>query len=343
MQKNKQKPNSKIKERIIVSLVFFAMIFILVVSLFTVLFFYDFGKGKDFVLGVNFSRSYADYLGVDPRETLFDILNELKVKHVRLSVPWNEVEKENGVYDFSDLDWQIEFAEQFGAKVILTVGRRTPHWPECHDPEWLKNSDSDLIREKQLAMIKAVVENYKNREIIEMWQVENEPMLDYFGECPPANYDLLREEISLVKTLDIRPILITDSGELSSWLPASKAGDSFGTTMYRVVQNDFLGYIYYHLPPIFYNWKARILGLNLNDVLVAELQAEPWAPNGILNSALSEQFKSMDAKRLKSHVVYARKTGFRGAYLWGAEWWYYLAKIKGNNSLWETAKTFWEK
>jgi len=333
---------NKIREKVIIWFFVLTTIFVLLVSLITVLFFFDFGKGKSFDLGVNFSRSYADYLGLDPRETLYDIFADIKVQKVRLAAPWNEIEKEKGVYDFSELDWQIDFAEQFDAEVVLTVGRRTPHWPECHDPEWLSNYNESTIKEKQLAFVKAVVEKYKEKEVIKIWQVENEPMLDYFGQCPPADYDLLRQEIALVKTLDNRPVLITDSGEMSSWLPAAKVGDLFGTTMYRVVQNNWLGYIYYHLPPLFYYWKARLTGRNLNEVFVAELQAEPWTPNGLLKADLAEQKKSMDAKRLKSHVEFARKTGFRGAYLWGAEWWYFLAKFKDDSSVLEMAKSFWQ-
>ena len=53
-----------------------------------------------------------------------------------------------------------------------------------------------------------------------------------------------------------REIMITDSGELSIWLPAVKRADVFGTTMYRIVWSEkiskYFGYIKYPLPPRFF-------------------------------------------------------------------------------------------
>jgi hypothetical protein len=112
--------------------------------------------------------------------------------------------------------------------------------------------------------------------------------------------------------------------------------------MYRVTYNSLVGYLYYHLPPIFYTSRAWLVGKPLDKVIVSELQAEPWAPKGLLNSSLEEQFKSMDANRLRIHVDYAKRTGFSGAYLWGAEWWYWLKEKQNDASLWNTAKTIFK-
>ncbi len=331
------------KEKALMFFVLLSATFVFVVGVFVVLFFYDFGKNKNFFTGVDFSRHYAESLGLNPRSVLYDIFHDLKVDKVRLSAPWNQIEKVEGEYDFSELDWQIDFAKEFEVEVLLSVGRRTPRWPECHDPEWLVYLSDEKIVEKQLLFVQEVINRYKKEEIITMWQVENEPMLNYFGKCPPADFDLLRKEVALVKTLDDRPILLTDSGELGHWLPVARLGDFFGTTIYRVVQNRWLGYFYYHLPPIFYNFKARVVGLTPDKVIVSELQAEPWVPNGILESSLKEQRKSMDANRLERHWEFARKTGFAGAYLWGAEYWYYLKEVLGDDSLWLTAGSLWQK
>ena len=45
----------------------------------------------------------------------------------------------------------------------------------------------------------------------------------------------------------------------------------------------------------------------------------------------------MDGKRLVGHVNYAKRTGFAGAYLWGAEWWYWLKQEQGVDELWDEA------
>ncbi len=334
-----QKENSN---KFAIKVVWTLVLICVIVGLGVGLFFASFEK-EDFQLGVHFSPEYAQYLGLNWQEAYIAILDDLHVKNIRLAVPWDNVEPEKDFYTFGPVDWQIEEAQKRGVNVILTIGRRTPRWPECHDPLWIKNATDQFVQEQQFEMLKTVVDRYKVYDNIVMWQVENEPMLNAFGDCPPADLNLLQQEISFVKTLDVRPILITDSGELGFWLVAANVGDYFGTTMYRVTHNRWLGYSFYYLPPIFYNLKARLVGQNPNQVYVSELQAEPWVPQGILETSIADQKISMDAERLQNHVQFARQTGFAGAYLWGAEWWYWLRMVKGDNSLWDEARKIFNK
>jgi len=44
--------------------------------------------------------------------------------------------------------------------------------------------------------------SFKNYPNIKKWQIDNEPFLNAFGECPPSNINLLAREIHLIKTLD---------------------------------------------------------------------------------------------------------------------------------------------
>ena len=98
-----------------------------------------------------------------------------------------------------------------------------------------------------------VVERYKDSKAIAYWQVENEPLFK-FGLCPSWYYqndDFLKKEVALVKSLDpSRKIIISDSGEQSTWFSAAKVGDIVGITMYRDVWahvTDTFGFnIYYH-------------------------------------------------------------------------------------------------
>lgn len=323
-------------------LLLLAALAIFIVGACVALFFADFSR-PDFELGVNFSKSYAEYLGLDWRKTYLAILDDLKVKNIRLSAPWNEIEPQRSAFDFKNFDWQIEEAEKRGVNVVLVVGRRTPHWPECHDPEWIKNLPQEFVETRQMKMMTTVVERYLTSKSVKIWQVENEPLLDVFGNCPRSDLNLLRREIAMVKTMDSRPILVTDSGELSLWLMAANVGDLFGTTLYRVTYNPSIGYFYYYLPASFYRIKAWLVGQPPDKIYVAELQAEPWAPAGVLNSSLAEQKKSMDAARLLNHVSFAEKTGFRGAFLWGVEWWYWLKEKNNDDSLWQAGKIMFKE
>jgi hypothetical protein len=222
-------------------------------------------------------------------------------------------------------------AEKNNARIVLTVGQKTPRWPECHNPAWATALSEEQYRTALLTFMQTVVERYKNHSALEIWQVENEPFLK-FGVCRPFSEKMLHEELDLVKKLDTKhPTLVTDSGELSLWTKTARAGDLFGTTMYRVVWNRFLGYTKYDwVPASYYSLRLKLNKKDPQGAYVMELQAEPWIPNSsVMNTDLAEQYKSMNIERLKQHVNFAATTGMPRAYLWGAEWWYWLKEKKG--------------
>ncbi len=296
---------------------------------------------EDVHLGMTFSSRYATDLGLDWRETYLAHLHELGVKKLRLPVYWDLVERERGMHEYADLDWQIAEAEKAGAEVILSIGQRVPRWPECHIPSWAKEqSDAD----RQAALRKFMIETvnrYKDRKAVTTWQVENEPFLVFFGECPPLDVAFLEEEVAIVKSLNPgRPVLLTDSGELSIWTRAAKRGDIFGTTMYRTIYKGNIGYFTYPIGPNFFRAKELLVRLvtKQENFMVIELQAEPWASGWVGDVSLEEQFISMNENLLEEHVTYARRVGFQDIYLWGGEWWYWLKTKKDHPAVWEKGK-----
>ncbi len=284
-------------------------------------------QNKGMVYGASFNTEYASYLGLDPRAAFVKILDDWQFKYVRLSAQWNLVEKEKGKYDFKDLDWMMNEAAKRKVKVILAVGNKTPRWPECHPPAWVDSSSFATRKEPLFNFITATVNRYKNHPALEVWQVENEPFLS-FGSCAPISKQDLKEESDSVKVLDkTHPIIVTDSGELSTWRRSAQAADLFGTTMYRVVWSKWLGYWSYDwlMPPLAYTAKLWLNGRDVHASYITELQAEPWIPDkALMDTPLAEQFRSMSLARLKSNVNFAARTGMPRAYLWGAEWWVWL-------------------
>jgi len=293
--------------------------------------------------GVTFSKLYAEDLGLDWKETYIAILDDLDVERIRISAYWSEVEPEEGVYDFEDMDFQVYEANRRDIEIILAMGRKLPRWPECHIPEWAldRPDQGDLL----LAYEAEVIKQYKKVPYITHWQIENEPFLPGFGICPKRDDVLLDQEISLARTLDDRPILITDSGELGDWVRARSRGDAFGTTMYRYIWNDRIGQFKYPLPPTWFKFKdyvSRIFTGELKDpkdVFVIEMQAEAWGEHPIPFLTLDEQFSYMDFEMFKDNIVYARRAGFPDIYLWGVEWWYYLKTTQDHPEFWTHAKT----
>jgi hypothetical protein len=195
-----------------------------------------------------------------------------------------------------------------------------------------------------LTFIGAVVNRYKGNSAVEIWQVENEPFLEFFGECPKITREQLQKEIDLVRSLDNRLIMITGSGELSTWYPESKMGDIFGHTLYRRVWNKYLGYWnYFFVTPSFYRVKAWLVRSVPDRTYVAELQAEPWFPHDPLTTPLEEHYKGMDAEQLRANFEFANETNAYRTYAWGVEWWYRMKTVHGDEGFWNIAREYFSK
>lgn len=306
---------------------------------------------NDAKVGVTFSLRYAEDIGLDWREAYLAMLDDLKIKHVRLPVYWDLVEKSDGNYDFANIDWQLAEAQKRNVKIILTIGQKVPRWPECFIPNWV-GDDATVKKEKLLRFEEVVVNRYKNNHPeIANWQIENEPFLD-FGICPTIDATLLDAELAKVRSLDSsRPIVVTDSGELSLWIKAASRADIFGTTMYREVYSarQFfghpLGHWRYPIGPNFF--KAKLLLIKLfahqNNAIVIELQGEPWVEGWTVHAPVETQLASMNADILKDNVEFAKKTGMQEIYVWGVEWWYWMKVNQNNSTVWDAAKTFIQK
>lgn len=304
-------------------------------------------KNNDAKIGVTFSQIYAEQIGLDWREVYLAMLDDLEIKYVRLPVYWDRVEKSEGQYDFSDLDWQLEQARLRNVEIILVIGQKVPRWPECYVPKWVGedpgNLDQIRLREKLLTFDEVVISRYKsNHPEITRWQVENEPFLN-FGICSKVNPDLLDAEIAKVKSLDpTRPIVVTDSGELSLWVNAAKRADIFGTTMYREVYSKEIGHWRYPIGPNFFKIKQWIIRTfaNQENAIVIELQGEPWVAGWTIDAPVETQLESMNADILTDNIEFAKKTGMKEIYVWGVEWWYYMKVKQDNSTVWDAAKIF---
>jgi len=298
-------------------------------------------RAKEIKWGVTFSQKHATELGLDWKAVYLAILDDLKVKNLRLIAYWDLIEQKEGNYNFEDLDWQIKEAENRGAKATLVMGMRVPRWPECHIPDWAKNRGKPQQQERILALLEKIVLRYKDSPAILYWQVENEPFFP-FGTCPWSDIKFLKKEIEYVRSLDPqkRKIVETESGEWSPWVLAGKYGDIVGTTMYKkVFFHQLKTYLTYPLPPIFYWRKAQIVKkLFGKEVICIELQAEPWGPKLLYDLPLEEQKKTMNLEQFRYNIEFAQKTGLKEFSLWGVEWWFWLKEVKNDPSIWQEAE-----
>lgn len=302
---------------------------------------------KPYKQGVSFIAPYASSLGVEPKETL-DALINLDIKHFRLVSYWNAMEPEPRKYDFSELDWQFQKIEEAGGKVTLTVGLRQPRWPECHMPTWASAQPPEQWKPQLENFVTAVVNRYKVSPALDSYQIENEYFLKGFGNCEtiPGAMDRSRlvSEYNLVKQLDPEhKAIINRSNNALGWPVGEPTPDEFGISIYRRVWDAQITkrYLQYPFPAWFYayvaGWQKIMTG---RDMIIHEFQAEAWAPNNksLTEISLEEQNKSFNAERFDGRFDYAKQTGMREVYFWGAEYWYYRKAVLGDNTVWQVAE-----
>jgi len=301
-------------------------------------------QSKPLTLGVSFIPSYAESLGLDPKVTMDALIKTIGVRHFRLVSYWDELEPQEGHYDFSSLDWQFQKAEAAHAKIVLSIGLRQPRWPECHMPDWAADEPKSQWQPQLETFMTQVITRYKGSAALDTYQLENEFFLPNFGTCTDYSSSRLIEEFNLVKKLDPHhPIMLSRSDNSPDWLLGAPKADIVGMSVYRKVwAPNIHHYFTYPLPPWYYAFLAGTQKLLTGqNSMIHELQMEPWPPDRklITNSSLAEQNQTFDAQAFRQHVQFGEATGIRQLYMWGAEYWYYRLTREGDSSLWNAAKT----
>ena len=284
-------------------------------------------------LGIVYSTKQAESLGLDPIEAYENILNDLNPERLRLIVYWDRIEKQPGVYDFSEIDFLMNKAQEKNIKTTLIIGKKVPRWPECHIPQWLIKSNSQNLDKELDNYLTQVVSRYQNYSNLEFWQIENEPFYN-FGNCSNndnlLNTKELQNEIKLVKSFDPNhPVIVTSSGEMETWLRSFIYGDKVGVSLYRrfyLSTPIFKTSLAYPLTPYFYQNKAKFFEKIFNkEVMLTEVQLEPWFDKPLKDVSIDEQFREFNFERFKGNILFAEKTNTSKIYFWGAEWWYWLS------------------
>lgn len=325
---------------------FFAFLILFVSSMYGIAQWYIHdNSSKPLVMGATFVPGYAQYFGLDPKQTFYAITQDLGIKQVRLVSYWDTIEQNPGSYNFDELDWQFKMAEEAGVKVSLAIGLRQPRWPECHEPVWATSMPGYSWYQPLYNYMTAVVNRYKDNPALDSYQLENEFFLKAFGMCNNFDRNRLVHEYDLVKALDPKHTLVVSMSNNAIGTPiGNPTPDEWSISVYKRVWDKTITrrYFEYPIPAWYYAFRAGFTKITRgHDSFIHELQAEPWTPDsfdGILNTPLAEQDKSMNAEILKNRIEYGRATGMKTIYLWGVEWWYWRMTEKNDPSLWNTAK-----
>ena len=318
-------------------------------------------------LGTTFSDRQCRYLRVNPKKTFKEIV-KTPFDLIRLAAYWDELEPQEGVYDFSSLDWQVAEAASKQIPIVLSVGMKAPRWPEYFIPSWaLKRlrlrmgadvSGHAYLRERTLQFIDAVVRRYRDERMIRYWQVENEP-LDRVGAgywwIGPA---FVKQEVELVRRLDEqdRPIILTTVTYPNPLLRRFMAlfmrhdtikeslalGDILGVNVYPVVGHRwFFKTSYYWTTP---EERATYLSAILKraerakkPVWVTEMQAEPWEPGSLAYTGRAQP-PTGDPALLQQSAQEFRALGIDTVLLWGAEYWQFRQARYHDSRWWDTVR-----
>lgn len=287
--------------------------------------------------GFSFSPSYAEDLGLDPRKAYLEILNSFNFKSVRVPVYWNRVYRD-GVYDFSEVDFLVGEAKRRGLEVVLSFGYRNFRWPECYAPAKVLVEDDSAFEEELFTFNQAVLGHFAPTDLIDVWQVENEPLLHF--RCGRTGFENPLKAIEQIRYSDVfeRPIMLTFGGLELTILPF---------TWELIESADIIGVSFYprRLDPLFHRYYMETYSFGLlsprkiwrerefvegkgRRFWVVESQVEPWGDDP----------RTMSPEILKSNLELL--FSFGGAeriYLWGVEWWL-KEKAEGRPEVFEAAK-----
>jgi hypothetical protein len=179
-------------------------------------------------LGTTFSSFHSDQKKLPLHDAVRELL-QFGFTMIRIGSYWSDYEKIQNQYDYSVLEYIVDQCQKHNQKIILTVGAKSPRWPEFHIPEWAMNkmnSRSHIgalfrspitdISDDIVKSVEHTVRHFKKYDCIYAWQVENEP-LDPSGphkwEIP---HPLLIREIETVKSIDTRPVIVNVWGNTLS-------------------------------------------------------------------------------------------------------------------------------
>lgn len=286
--------------------------------------------------GVSFSLKQCDSFGVNPHDCLNWLIDTGKFRRFRLMSYWNLHEPEPGRHNFAELDWQIDRITKAGGTVTLCLGARQPRWPENHWPDWAWQLSHAERSTALLHYVETVVKRYKDREVIVSYQLENEALLQEFGERAEVDRARLRAEYRLVKHLDhTRPVIMTTS---TSWgIPIRQPiPDAVGFSYYQVHFNPTkLRYTTSFHTPLLHRMRAlSIKILHRKSSFIHELQLEPWGPKNIWEMTDKEQDISMSPTQIQRNISLAKATKLQPIDLWGGEWWYWRSVVKNDPTIW---------
>jgi hypothetical protein len=305
--------------------------------------------------GASFSHRQLNYLDLDSKNALKEF-KKLNLSWMRMSCYWDEIEKDEGKFNFESIEPFIKFCEKNRINVVLSVGMKAQRYPEYYLPSWLEGKiktdftkkitlkNNDQLLTHTLRFIEETIRRLKKYKCIKIWQVENEPLDPSGPNWLRIDAGFLEKEVNLVREIDPkRKILINLWGnELSIrgvYKQAIKLADIVGFDIYLRHPLSFWKFFTKYIGPLDSQDKIKEIGKQIKaagkEFWIVELQAEPWEPNELV--AGSDNPPSFKPEHFEQNLKYAKYLEPDIILFWGFEYWL-LRKTKDDNRYWDISK-----
>lgn len=318
------------------------------------------------LFGISFRPRQVEAFGLDGRATLTALL-AYPFELIRLAAYWDRIETGAGEFETSELDWQLDAAEQAGKLVILSIGPiKNFGYPEYYVPQHqLKGQlrEGSLVTPETHAdlysaargFISRIVTRYRGRESLVAWQLEHEAVDPLgFEHSWRLGREFVEGELAAVRESDpSRPVMMNgflamaSVVRLSQWWRTRDQGDSLAVATQLA---DIVGIDYYprhalvRLGPttVYADGSAGRapkavldqLGARHRRWMVAEGQAEPWETTTLPPSPdLKTMFTCAPHHLIENYNAAmgwsSPQTPMYAYLLWGAEYWILRARSGG--------------
>lgn len=240
-------------------------------------------------LGINIHYRNYKWYGLDSKKTLQELM-KLPFQHVRIPIPYDEVNPKKGVWDFSTRDYIVEQALKQKKIIHLQVGLKTIGYPEFNIPRWLSDLFPSLITPRSkitptpqlqqylFEYLQKTAERFFPVKEIASIHGENEAFskrlhVSNFRSLSP---NLVKQEVALIRNLDRyhRPIIQNfpfDTPEAG--FHSISQSDIIGINIYnQFFESELLKKIYW--PAM--NLTIQTLKLLGKRIIITEFQVAPW-------------------------------------------------------------------
>jgi len=306
-------------------------------------------------IGTTFDYEQCINLNTDYKKVLERII-DLKLSPVRVGIKWSKVENEKGRYDWEIYDGILEKLNSKKIPIILTIGVKSPRWPEFYIPGWINykytknfiiDSDNKILLDEICGFIQKVYKRYKHLKSIKSIQLENEPFVKAGPWKGEISLDFIKEEIKYLKRIVNIPIHMTTLGIPNNTFfkkifnnirkvdnDIIDISDVLGIDIYTKIEDKLLPKDKYTYSSKNSDWKYIIKLKNKaedlkKEVIISELQAEPWQ-RATVNFEDAYGNKTCNPSMVLENLDMIKSLNINTVLLWGTEF-HIACEMRGNN------------